>query len=114
MYVFFHVVPQPKIIEPPVSQSVLVLQNATFTCNAIGYKVKYRWISISGSFSSRAIGINSYRLTIVNVIPSDDGMYKCVTTNEGGRTESNAVQLRVLGMYVCMNNNNILDHYQYK
>lgn len=102
MHVFFHVVPRPIIKDSPVSQAVLVLQNATFTCNANGYKVQYHWISKSGSISSRAIGINSYQLTILNVIPSDHGTYKCVATNEGGRTESNDVELIVVGMYVCM------------
>ena len=106
MHVFFHVVPPPDITDPLASQAVLALQNATFTCNATGYNVKYHWIAVSGSISSRTIGINSYQLTIVNVIPSDNGTYICVVTNEGGSTESNAVQLIVLGMY------DNLDHYR--
>ena len=102
----FHVVPPPVINNPPEEQNVLALQNAIFTCIASGYKVKYHWINVSGSIPSRAIGINSYQLTIVNVTPSDNATYKCVVTNEGGSVESDAVELRVIGM--CNN----LDHYQ--
>ena len=102
----FYVVPPPVITDPPVPQEILALQNATFTCIVTGYKVKYHWINVSGSIPSRAIGISSYRLTIVNIIPSDNAAYKCVVTNEGGSVESDAVELRVIGMY------DNLDHYQ--
>ena len=102
----FHVVPLPVIIDPPEDQNVLALQDAIFTCNATGYKVEYHWINVSGSIPSRAAGINSFQLTIVNVTPSDNATYKCVVTNEGGSVESDPVELRVIGM--CDN----LDHYQ--
>ena len=40
-------------------------------------------------------GANSSTLTIANVQESNEGMYRCVVTNDAGNTNSNGAQLTV-------------------
>ena len=104
LYIFYHAVPPPNITVYLVSQTVLALENATFSRSATGYNVRYHWISGSGPISDKGIGRNNHTLTIPSVEPSDDDTYICVASNEGGNVTSNAVQLTVIGtcnQYMC-------------
>ena len=46
-------------------------------------------------------GTNTSTLTIVSVQESNEGMYRCVVTNDAGSTNSNTSQLTVC-KYMCL------------
>ena len=83
----------------PKSQQADLTQNATFTCSATGYNVKYQWTVGSGSFLT---GINTNTLVIPDVRSCDDNTYTCVASNEGGNASSNGAKLTVTGMTMMM------------
>jgi len=43
---------------------------------------------------------NSNMLRITDIEESDEGMYKCVASNKGGRVESDTATLTVYGMLI--------------
>ena len=63
------------------------------TCEALGYKVKYRWRRHK---LNKIIG-NHLNLTISEATPLDNDQYYCVTMTEGGYAFSNNVTLTVNG-----------------
>ena len=95
---FCLIVPCYEILLAPVSQYVNLTQNATFTCNATGYKVSYHWTIGRGSFPSKVIDINSNALVIADVRSSDKNEYCCHYTNIEC-TEQRCAELIVKGMY---------------
>ena len=70
--------------------------NVTFECMATG-ALSYFWIKENGNISSTAEGINTNRLVLHNVLPSDNGCYQCVAVNEHGRNYSTCATLTVEG-----------------
>jgi len=92
----------------PSFQTVHLTQNAAFFCSATGYRVNYEWTIGSGSFPSKATGINTNTLVIPDVRSSDASTYTCTISNDGGSVTSDPVQLTVTGMnivYFMLNNN---------
>ena len=85
----------------PVSSKVKALTNVTFTCSASDVNrvtYSYSWHRNNGNISSnRSRGQNTNTLTITRVIPSDEGMYYCIATNDGGSTSSRSASLIVDG-----------------
>ena len=86
------------IVTRPSSQSVDLIQTATFTCSATGYNVSYQWTIGSGSFPNKVTDINSNTLVIPNVRSSDDNTYRCRVSNSGGMRRPSAARLTVTGM----------------
>ena len=82
----------------PSSLSVDLLQTAIFTCSATGYNMKYQWTIGIGSFPSKVTGINTNTLVIPDVRSSDDNIYTCTISNDGGSVTSNPAKLTVTGM----------------
>ena len=71
------------------------LGNATFTCEAKGFKIKYEWKRHNGSVTGgRQSNTN---LIIFGATPLDEDQYYCVAMTEGGYAFSNNVTLRVNG-----------------
>ena len=93
---------RPVLTTLPSSQSADLTQIATFACSATGYNVSYKWTIGSGSFPSKATGINTNTLVIPDVRSSDDNTYTCVASNEGGSVSSNGTKLTVTGMTMMM------------
>ena len=96
---FTAVVPKPVINTHPINSKVKALTSVTFTCSASHVNgVTYSWIRTNGDIpSSRSRGQNTNTLTITRAIPSDEGMYYCIATNDGGRTSSMSASLTVDG-----------------
>ena len=85
----------PRIIAQPSSKTISILEDATLSCKAIGVEVKYKWRRHNGTVRSNVI--NQCNLTIHQVVPSDGGLYYCVTTNDGGTTISKLFKLTING-----------------
>ena len=96
-YFIYCVVSTPKLTIQPSSQQVNIAQNATFSCQAVGYKIHYRWTIGSGSFPSKVTGINTNTLVIPDVILSDGNIYICTVSNSKGTISSNPVKLTIKG-----------------
>ena len=94
---FFRLVSPPIFTTHPSSQSAQIAENATFSCYAIGYKVKYHWKMKSGSLPSKVIGKNTNTLVIPGVTLSDNNIYTCVASNIKGIVSSNPAELIVKG-----------------
>ena len=57
----------------------------------------YTWIKKNDVLSSRAQGINSSCLMIVNLRPKDSGDYQCVVSNRTGKISSNFSTVNITG-----------------
>ena len=58
----------------------------------------YTWIKKDDVLPSRARGVNSPRLTIVNLRPKDSGDYRCVVSNRTGRINSEFSTVNIIGI----------------
>ena len=57
----------------------------------------YKWIKKNDALPSRAQGVNTSQLTIVNLKPEDSGDYQCVMSNRTGTIRSNFSPVDVMG-----------------
>ena len=57
----------------------------------------YKWIKKDDVLPSRAQGVNTSQMTIVNLIPKDSGEYQCVMSNNTGTISSSFSTLHVQG-----------------
>ena len=78
----------------------------TFTVNATtgAGSLSYQWQLNDANIDPPAAGVSgatNNTLTIANVQESNEGMYRCVVTNDAGNTTSNAAQLTVRE-WLCM------------
>ena len=83
----------PKINENPNDVTVFIGQSSELTCRALGTDVIYQWTKNNISIHDT----NSRILRITNITESDEGVYKCVASNKGGRVESNPAIVTVYG-----------------
>jgi len=57
----------------------------------------YIWKKKNDQLPSRALGVNSSQLTIVNLKPEDSGYYQCIASNSTGTISSNYSMLHIKG-----------------
>ena len=62
-------------------------------CEIIGTDIMYHWMKDNISLPDTS----SNRLKIMNTMESDEGVYKCVASNNGGIVESNPATVTVYG-----------------
>jgi len=89
----------PVIFNMDLKVEVLLEDNVTLTCNAIGDNIKYEWKTRSGSllYGNRISGVYNDTLVITGVRSYDDNTYTCVANDKGGNVTS-SVTLIVTGM----------------
>ena len=61
----------------------------------------YTWIKKDDVLPSRAQGVNSPYLTIINVRPKDSGDYQCIVSNSTGRIASKFATVKIIGKGGC-------------
>ena len=71
--------------------------NLTMKCLPDKSSFNYKWIKKNDVLLSRAQGINTSQLTIVNLKPEDSGDYQCVMSNSTGAISSNFSTVYVIG-----------------
>ena len=71
--------------------------NLTMKCSPDKDNFDYKWIRKNEVFPSRAQGINTSQLIIVNLKPEDSGDYQCVMSNSTGAISSNFSTVYVIG-----------------
>ena len=71
--------------------------NLTMKCLSNNNNFNYKWIKKNDVLPSRAQGVNSPQLTIVNLKPKDSGDYQCVMSNNTGTISSNFSTVSIRG-----------------
>jgi len=73
-------------------------QQLTMKCVPDTEGVNYTWEKRYSTLPSRAQGVNTPTMIIVNLKPEDSGEYRCVITNSTGRIFSEYTSVVVRGM----------------
>ena len=81
----------------PVVNLIVNNHNLTMKCLSNMNNFNYKWIKKNGDLPSRARGVNSSQLTIVNLKPEDSGDYQCVMSNNTGTISSNFYTVSIIG-----------------
>ena len=97
----------PLIITVPVVNLTINNYNLTMKCLPDKNNFDYKWIRKNDVLPSRAQGINTSQLTIVNLKPEDSGDYQCVMSNSTGTISSNYSTVSITGK----KRSNLLDSY---
>ena len=71
--------------------------NLTMKCLPNNNNFNYKWIKKNDVLPSRAQGVNSPQLTIVNLRSKDSGDYQCVMSNSTGTISSNFSTVNIRG-----------------
>ena len=95
------------IVPPPTIQlipdiNVTTGLNATFTCKATGFGLKYSWEVPFSLTNNKVIAIvgNTSELTIVNVTKHTNGIYTCNVTDFIGQKDMAMAELIVVGEFI--------------
>ena len=59
--------------------------------------LNYTWLKKNDILPSRAQGVNSSQLTIVNLILKDSGDYQCIVSNSTGKISSDFATVNIIG-----------------
>jgi len=87
----------PKITKQPKAQSVSAGSNVTFTVTATGDALSYAWKkgTVLMVNTTNISGVNTAKLTLMNVSKTSAASYSAVVTNPAGKATSVAVKLLV-------------------
>ena len=89
----------PLVVIDPMNTMVNLVNditNVSLSCEAEG-AVSYNWERQGDNISSGAIGVNTSTLTITNLTPEDADNYRCVASNDSGKSYSSFANLIVIG-----------------
>ena len=81
----------------PVVNLTVNNYNLTMKCLSNMNNFNYKWIKKNDVLPSRAQGVNSSQLTIVNLKPEDSGDYQCVMINNTGTINSKFYTVNIIG-----------------
>ena len=82
----------------PVVNLTISNYNLTIKClPSNDLKYNYKWIKKNDVLPSRAQGVSSSHLIIVNLRPEDSGDYQCVVSNSTGTISSNFSTVHIRG-----------------
>ena len=87
----------PVVMTDPVVNLTVNNYNLTMKCLPNKNNFTYKWIKKNEVLPSRAQGVNSSQLTIVNLKPEDSGDYQCVMSNNTGTISSNFYTVNIRG-----------------
>ena len=110
-YNFFYLIVPPPTIQLIPDIHVTTGLNATLTCKATGFGLKYLWKVPFSPTNNNAIviGDSTSELTVVSVTRHVDGEYACNVTDFIGQTDIAITELIVVGEFInyCALYNNI-------
>ena len=85
------------MITPSVVNLIINNYNLTMKCLPNKNNFNYKWIKKNDDLPSRAQGVSTSQMAIVNLRPKDSGEYQCVMSNSTGTISSNFSTLHVQG-----------------
>ena len=71
--------------------------NLTMKCLPNKNNFNYKWMRNNDVLPSRAKGVNTSQLTIIDLKPEDSGDYQCVMSNSTGTISSNYSTVSITG-----------------
>ena len=91
--------PPPLIvmISNPLIHLQTINQTSSMKCISDAKGVNYTWEKRYSTLPSRAQGVNTSNMIIVNIKPEDSGEYRCIISNSIGRLFSKYESLTVKG-----------------
>ena len=89
--------PLPVVMTDSVVNLTVNNYNLTMKCLPDNGNFNYKWIKKNEVLPSRAQGVNTSQLTIVNLRPQDSGDYQCVMSNSTGTISSSFSVVNVIG-----------------
>ena len=87
----------PVVITNPIVILTMNNYNLTMKCLSNMNNFNYKWIKKNDVLPSRAQGVYSSQLTIVNLKPEDSGDYQCVMSNSTGTISSKFSTINIRG-----------------
>ena len=81
----------------PVVNLTINNHSLTMKCVSSMNNFNYKWIKRNDVLPSRAQGVNTQQLTIVNLKPEDSGDYQCVMSNSTGTISSDFLTITIRG-----------------
>jgi len=72
--------------------------NMSMRCIPDQHDLRYEWEKRNDDLPSRAQGVHSSTLTIINLKPKDSGEYRCVVSNSTGRIASEYLPVNIKSM----------------
>ena len=102
----------PRITRHPKSLSATVEAEATFTMDAEGVGLTFRWQKDSNNLydDNRFHGTDTNTLSIQSVKKSDGGYYTCLVKNDVGSKSSHDAKLSVCKLTVVVVSNLMLQN----
>ena len=88
---------RPVVMEIALVNLTVNNYNLTMKCLPNKDNINYKWIKKDDVLPSRAQGVNTSQMTIVNLMPEDSGDYQCIMSNSTGTISSNFSTLHVQG-----------------
>ena len=88
---------RPVVMEIALVNLTVNNYNLTMKCLPNKDNINYKWIKKDDVLPSRAQGVNTSHMTIVNLMPEDSGDYQCIMSNSTGTISSNFSTLHVQG-----------------
>ena len=85
------------VMMPSIVNLTINNHNVTMKCLPNKNNFNYKWIKKDDVLPSRAQGVYTSQMTIVNLIPKDSGEYQCVMSNRTGTISSNFSAFNVEG-----------------
>ena len=84
----------------PTQQIELGINNFTLLMRCSPYNVNfnYTWEKKNGRLLSKAKGVNSWQLKIINLKLGDSGEYRCIMSNSTGMIASNYSLITIKGL----------------
>ena len=89
--------PDPVIMTTPVIKLTGNDYKLIMKCLPNLNNFNYKWIRRNNVLPFRARGVNTPKLTIVNLRPKDSGDYQCVMSNSTGTIRSNFSTINITG-----------------
>ena len=86
----------------PVINLTVNNYNLTVKCLPNNDNFNYKWIKKNNILPSRAQGVYTSQLTIVNLKPEDSGDYQCVMSNSTGIISSSFFTVSVIGKKIII------------
>ena len=99
VYVYVDPPSRPVVMtnQYPVINLTINNDNLTMKCLSSMSNFNYKWIKKNNVLPSRAQGVNTQQLTIVNLKPEDSGDYRCVMSNSTGTISSDFLTINIGG-----------------
>ena len=97
IYIYLGSPSPPVVMTDPVVNLTVNDYILTMKCLPDKDNFNYKWIKKNEVLPSRAQGVNTSQLTIVNLKLEDSGDYQCVMWNSTGMISSNFSTVNVIG-----------------